>query len=154
MQLRLTLLQMLEFLSRRVSVGLMGGALLLAAITSECAAPVCTYVDTGEVEAGLVSRFPWNVPETLTVESGGVTVALQWRIGFTILNWVHLLCLTCNLMLLVYVFVRKHTVTWVMVVTMFSLLVGVLGGAVKVAIYVYLMSAVSALESDVVRTGD
>ena len=132
----------------------MGGALLLAAITSECSAPVSSFVDTGEVEAGMVSRFPWNIPETLTVESGEVTVILRWRVEFTILNWVHRLCLTWTMMLLVFTFVRKHTVIWVMVTTIFSLLAGVLGGAVKVAIYLHLKSAVSTLESDVVRTGD
>ena len=145
---------MLTFLSRRLTVGTLGGALLVAAIASECSAPISAFVDTGELEAGLVSRFPWRIPEVLTVESGGVTAVLEWKVSFTILNWVHLLWITLNMVLWVCAFTRKHTVTWLAAVTTSILLAAILGGATKLAIYLDLKAAVSVLESDVVRTGN
>ena len=145
---------MLTFLSRRLTVGMLGGALLVAAIASECSAPISAFVDTGELEAGMVCRFPWRSPEPLTVESGGVTAVLRWRVSFTIMNWVHILWLTLNLTLWVVTFVRKHEVTWLAVVTTSILLAAILGGATKLAIYLDLKAAVSVLESDVVRTGN
>ena len=145
---------MLTFLSRRLTVGMLGGALLVAAMASECSAPIANYVDTGEMEAGMVSRFPWGIPETLTIESGGVTTVLKWRLEFSILNWAHLLWLALNLALWVVTFTRKHTVAWLAVVTVSIMLAGALGGAVKLAIYLDLKAAVSVLESDVIRTGN
>ena len=145
---------MLTFLCRRLTVGMLGGALLVAAIASECSAPIANYVDTGEVEAGMVSRCPWGIPEVLTVESGGVTAVLEWKVSFTIMNWVHILWLSLNLMLWVVTFTKKHTVTWLAVVTTSVLLAAILGGATKLAIYLHMKGAVSVLESDVVRTGN
>ena len=145
---------MLTFLTRRLTVGMVGGALLVAALATDCSAPIANYVDTGEMEAGMVSRCPWGIPKALTIESGGVTAILSWRVSFTIMNWVHVLWMSLNLMLWVVTFVRKHTVTWLAVVTISILLAGILGGAMKLAIYLDLQSAVSVLESDVVRTGN
>ena len=133
---------------------MVGGALLVASLASECSAPIGNYVDTREVEAGMVCRFPWGVPKVLTVESGGVTAVLEWKVSFTILNWLHLLWITLNMVLWVCAFTRKHTVTWLAAVTISILLAAILGGAVKLAIYLHLKGAVSALESDVVRTGN
>ena len=95
-----------------------------------------------------------RLPKVLTVESGGVTAVLEWKVSFTILNWLHILWLTLNLMLWVVTFVRKHEVTWLAVVTTSIMLAGILGGATKLAIYLDLKAAVSVLESDVVRTGN
>ena len=94
------------------------------------------------------------VPAALTMESGGVTAVLEWKVSFTILNWLHLLWITLNMVLWVCAFTRKHTVTWLAAVTISILLAAILGGAVKLAIYLHLKGAVSALESDVVRTGN
>ena len=145
---------MLTFLTRRLTVGMVGGALLVASLASECSAPIGNYVDTREVEAGMVCRFPWGIPKVLSVESGGVTAVLEWRVSFTILCWLHILWLTLNLMLWVVTFVRKHEVTWLAVVTTSIMLAGILGGGTKLAIYLDLKAAVSVLESDVVRTGN
>ena len=145
---------MLTFLSRRLTVGMLGGTLLVAALASECSAPIANYVDTGEMEAGMVSRCPWGIPKTLAIESGGVTAVLEWKVSFTIMNWLHILWLSLNLMLWVVTFTRKHTVTWLAVVTTSVLLAAILGGATKLAIYLHMKAAVSVLESDVVRTGN
>ena len=66
---------MLTFLTRRLTVGMVGGALLVASLASECSAPIGNFVDTREVEAGMVCRFPWGISKVLTVESGGVTAS-------------------------------------------------------------------------------
>ena len=141
--------------SRRVALGVFQSAVLVLAIVTEFSAPVTTYIDTPEVQAGLESRFPWSTTAALTVEVSGGSVTVQWRLGQTIMNWVMLCGLLVNLTVVGAVYIKWHTTAGVVACIVVSVTNAGLGCGVKVSLYYFLVYAWSELgASNAFETGD